>query len=211
MSTSISVCNDRGEEVSKRELSSDVFDAKLNEGLIHQAVRWQLAKRRSGTHSVLNRKIMRGGGAKPWKQKGTGRARAGSSLSPVWVGGAVAHGPKPRSYEFSINKKERRAALRGALSERHRQGKVLCVEAAQFEEAKTKKAQELLKGIGFTNGSKVLVVLPSEGSDAAFRSFRNLAFAKPVFPGGLNVFDIVGSQAVVFLGSALEEVEKRLQ
>jgi len=187
-----------------------IFGAKVNPGILHQVVRWQRAKSRAGTHTTLTRSAVSGGGAKPWRQKGTGRARAGSSSSPVWVGGGVAHGPKQRSYEFRLNKKERRQAICGALSQRRGEGRLMVIRDFGLSEIKTKAAVGVLRqGFGIEEGKKVLVVLP-EGDEINTKSLRNISGVRILSTAGLNVYDVLNAEYVLMADDAIEPVQARL-
>lgn len=171
--------------------------------LLHQVVRWQRAKKRAGTHSTQTRAEMTGGGKKPWKQKGTGNARAGSNTSPLWVGGGIAHGPKPRSYEFSMNKKERSKALRLALESRRTEGKLYVMKGLKLSGFKTKEALKALAGINIPSREKTLLVI--EAADLTVeKSFGNIEGVKVVRLTGLNVYDVVTSKHVVMTEEALK-------
>ena len=204
----LNVVDAAGKKVGSKKVAAEVFAAEVNKNLLHQVVRWQRAKKRAGTHSVKTRSQVRGGGAKPWRQKGTGRARAGSSSSPIWVGGGVAHGPKVRSYEFSLNKKEKTKATCSALSARNADGKLLVLKSFDLEEIKTKAANQVLNAIGIESGKKAVVVLP-EGEQTVEKSLRNLSGVKALVPGGVNVYDLINAEYVVILDEALEPVEQR--
>src|SRR5687768_8060756 len=154
----------------KVKLDADVFGAPFNGPLVHEVVMAELAARRQGTHATRTRGMVRGGGAKPWRQKGTGRARAGSSRSPIWTGGGVVFGPHPRHYTVKVNRKARRAALRSALSVHAERGSLVVLDAAAFDTPSTKQAKGLLEG---RLGGSVLVVL-GDDDFAAAKSFRNL-------------------------------------
>jgi large subunit ribosomal protein L4 len=160
----------------------------------------QLAAARSGTHSTLTRAEVRGGGKKPWRQKGTGRARQGSTRSPQWVGGGVAMGPKPRSYRQKTPKKMVMLALRSALSDRAAESKVAVVEAWDFEAPKTRQAKDALEALGF-NG-KVLLVLDRD-DEAAYKAFRNLTDVQPILASELNAYDILCNDWLVFTRATL--------
>lgn len=205
----IEVRNAAGKGVSKRALSAAVFGAPVKKSVVHQVVRWQRAKKRAGTHATKTRATMSGGGVKPWKQKGTGRARAGSIRSPLWVGGGIAHGPKPRKYDFSLNKKQRRLALAGALSARQAEDRLLLLENFGLSEIKTKDAATVLSRLGIGKGEKTLVVF-NEADTTAERSLRNIAGVKVALVAGLNVYDVTGAKFVVLVGSAVDGVEARL-
>ena len=152
---------------------------------------------------------MSGGGAKPWKQKGTGRARAGSNTSPLWVGGGIAHGPKVRSYEFKLNKKVRRSAICGALSVRNAEDKVLFVNSFNLSTIKTKEAAKVLLNLGLQVGAKTLVVLSKDDSTTA-KSLRNIERVKVTTVEALNVYDILNTEFVILAGDTASAVESRL-
>jgi large subunit ribosomal protein L4 len=185
----------RGEPAGTVELDDVVFGVEPNVPVMHQVVTAQLAAARSGTHSTKRRSEVAGGGAKPWRQKGIGRARHGSIRSPQWAGGGVAHGPKPRSYRQRTPKKMIKLALRSALSDRAAEGRVAVVEAWDFSAPRTKEAKEALATLGLTG--RVLVVLADDDGIAA-RSFRNLPHVQLVLSGELNAYDVLCSDWVVF-------------
>lgn len=203
---SVNVLNMDGKEVGTLDLDPTVFDAPPLEHLVHLMVRWQRAKGRAGTHSTLTKGTMEGGAKKPWKQKGTGRARAGSSTSPLWVGGAVAHGPHPRSYEFRMNKQERRAALTAILSARHRDGRFIVLDSLAIKSAKTKDMAKVLKKIGATG--KTCLVIP-ELDAAIARSSRNLKGVMALSTLGANVYDLVNANFVVSTKAGVEALTSR--
>ena len=177
------------------ELDENIFGIEPNFAVMHQVVNAQLAAKRSGTHSTKTRAEVRGGGAKPWKQKGTGRARAGSSRIPHWRGGGIALGPKPRDYSQRTPKKMKRLALRSALSDRAQSNSVYVVDAWDFETPSTKAAKTALEAIG-TEG-KVLVVTDAQDANTE-KSFRNLSNVNVLSSDQLNVFDILVSDSIVF-------------
>ena len=177
------------------ELDENIFGIEPNVAVMHQVVNAQLAAKRSGTHSTKTRAEVRGGGAKPWKQKGTGRARAGSSRIPHWRGGGIALGPKPRDYSQRTPKKMKRLALRSALSDRAQSNSVYVVDAWDFETPSTKAAKMALEAIG-TEG-KVLIVTNAEDANTE-KSFRNLSNVNVLSSDQLNVFDILVSDSIVF-------------
>ena len=177
------------------ELDENNFGIEPNVAVMHQVVNAQLAAKRSGTHSTKTRAEVRGGGAKPWKQKGTGRARAGSSRIPHWRGGGIALGPKPRDYSQRTPKKMKRLALRSALSDRAQSNSVYVVDAWDFETPSTKAAKTALEAIG-TEG-KVLVVTDAQDANTE-KSFRNLSNVNVLSSDQLNVFDILVSDSIVF-------------
>jgi large subunit ribosomal protein L4 len=192
----------------KLKLDADVFGAEFNGPLVHEVVVAELAARRRGTHSTLSRSMVRGGGSKPWRQKGTGRARQGSIRAPHFAGGGVVFGPTPRHYTVKVNRKARRAALRCALSIHADRGSVFGLDAGGFDAPSTKKGAELLAD---RRGGSVLVVLdPTHPSEAAaFKSFRNLAGVNVLVADDCGVADLVGAASVVFSEAALESVTVR--
>src|SRR3954454_23776995 len=189
----------------KAKLDADVFGVPFNGPLVHEVVIAELAARRRGTHSTKTRGMVRGGGAKPWRQKGTGRARAGSSRSPIWTGGGTVFGPQPRHYTVKVNRKARRAAMRSALSIHAERSSIFAFDLADFEGPSTKKAAEL---IADRRGGSVLVVLGAEESDAA-KSFRNLAGVSVVPTEAVGVADIVGHASLVLSEIALNAITER--
>jgi large subunit ribosomal protein L4 len=188
------------------KLDDDVFGAEFNGPLVHEVVVAELAARRRGTHSTRNRALVRGGGSKPWRQKGTGRARQGSIRAPHFAGGGTVFGPTPRHYTVKVNRKARRAALRCALSIHADRGSVFGLDAAAFDAPSTKKGAELLAD---RRGGSVLVVLSGPDEAAAFKSFRNLAGVTVVAADDCGVADLVGAASVVFSEDALESVTNR--
>jgi large subunit ribosomal protein L4 len=197
---SVDVRTRSGESAGTVDLDDALFGITPNQAVLHQVVTAQLAAARSGTHSTLTRAEVRGGGKKPWRQKGTGRARQGSTRSPQWVGGGVAMGPKPRSYRQKTPKKMVMLALRSALSDRAAESKVAVVEAWDFEAPKTRQAKDALEALGF-NG-KVLLVLDRE-DEAAYKAFRNLTDVQPILASELNAYDILCNDWLVFTRATL--------
>ena len=188
-------------------LDKKAFEARFNGPLVHESVRAELNARRQGTASTKTRGNVRGGGAKPWRQKGTGRARAGSSRSPIWTGGGTVFGPSPRSYTFKINRKERRAALRSALSVHAERGSIATFDPAKFDKPSTAAANKLVGAWG-VDGS-LLVILTDEGERAAL-SFRNLDRVRAVLPSEqVGVADLLGAANVLASPDALDELTKR--
>ncbi|MFN8390890.1 MAG: 50S ribosomal protein L4 [Bdellovibrionota bacterium] len=204
----LALVDSSGKEIGTKAVSSEVF-AKSPKHIMHQVVRWQRAKRRAGTHSTQTRAEMSGGGKKPWKQKGTGNARAGSNTSPLWVGGGIAHGPKPRDYEFRLNKQERKRALSGALSARKEEGRLFLVSDFGLKGVKTKDAQKVLSSLGIEKGESALVVLSDiNGTEA--KSLRNIDRVNVLIPAGLNTYDVLRNKFLVITEEALSQVEQRL-
>ena len=191
------------------DLPDEAYGAEFHEALVHECVRAELAARRQGTASTKTRGKVRGGGAKPWRQKGTGRARAGSSRSPIWVGGGTVFGPSPRHYTFKINKKQRKIALRSALSLHARRGSLAALDAGAFADApSTKAALSLLDGWDRATG-RVLVIL-GEGDDRAALSFRNLPRATVITSSSAGISDLVGARAVLATQASLEALGRRV-
>lgn len=193
-----------GEKAGTIELDEQIFGIEPNVAVMHQVVNAQLAAKRAGTHNTKTRAEVRGGGAKPWKQKGTGRARAGSSRIPHWRGGGIALGPKPRDYSQRTPKKMKKLALRSALSDRATSNNVFVVESWDFETPNTKAAKLALEAIGAEG--KVLVVVDTQDSNT-HKSFRNLGHVNVLSADQLNVFDILVSDSVVFTKSSLPSIE----
>jgi len=189
------------------ELSPAVFEAAVRPHLFHAEVRRQLAARRSGTHSTRNRSAVSGGGAKPWRQKGTGRARQGSTRAAQWSGGGVVFGPVPRSYEHALPKKMRRAALRSALSHRLAEGSVTVVDAFDLDGFKTRRVAEILRDLGLTGG--VLIVI-AEKDPFVEGSARNIPGVSVVRVAGLNVYDVLRHRNLLLTKDAVAAVEERL-
>jgi large subunit ribosomal protein L4 len=190
-------------------LDDRLFGAEVNGDLLYRAVRMQLGNRRQGTHSTKTRGEVSGGGRKPWRQKGTGRARAGSRRSPIWVGGGITFGPKPRSYETKLTKKMRQGALRSALSDRAGDNKVTLIDRIGFDEPKTKAAVALLARLEL-EGTTLVVVSTEEYGQAMRKSFTNLPNAKCIASAGLNVYDILRHEHLLLTVGALEELKERL-
>lgn len=190
----------------KVKLDDAAFGARFSEPLVHQSVRAEQAARRRGTAATKTRGKVSGGGSKPWRQKGTGRARAGSSRSPVWTGGGTVFGPQPRSYTFKVNRKEQRAALRSALSLHAGRGSIAILDAGGFAAPKTRQAQDLLEDWG--QPLPTLVVLAAEESSAAL-SFRNLARVGVLSAENVGVADLLGAASLVVSEAALAALTAR--
>jgi large subunit ribosomal protein L4 len=190
----------------KVKLDERAFGARFNGPLVHESVRAELNARRQGTAATKTRGEVRGGGTKPWRQKGTGRARAGSSRSPIWAGGGIVFGPQPRHYTFKVNRKERRAALRSALSVHADRGSIAVLDPTGFDEPSTRKAAELLGG--WDGGGSVLVVLAEEQAQVAL-SFRNLARVSVLPAPNVGVADVIGAARLLVSEAALEQLTAR--
>jgi large subunit ribosomal protein L4 len=190
----------------KAQLDEAAFGASFNEALVHESVRAELAARRQGTHATKTRGNVRGGGAKPWRQKGTGRARAGSSRSPIWTGGGTIFGPSPRHYTFKVNRKERRAALRSALSVHAARNSIAVLDTTAFDTPATKKAAALLADANLN--MPVLVVLADDQEQAAL-SFRNISRVSVLSASMVGVADLIGAASVVCSQAALDALTAR--
>ncbi len=193
--------------VGQVEIPAALLAGPVREGLLHEMVKSQLASRRAGTHATKTRGFVSGGGKKPWKQKGTGRARAGSSRSPIWAGGAVIFGPQPRNYAYQLPKSARKAALRSVLAARHGEGKLVVVDALTLTEPKTKAMVACLKDLGVEGSVLVVVAAPDE---TLMRASRNLPKVKVLPLGGLNVYDVLKHATLVMTRAALEQLASKL-
>ena len=200
----VSVYNIEGKEVGTIDLSDAVFGVEVNEHLLHMAVVQQLANKRQGTQKAKTRSEVSGGGRKPWRQKGTGHARQGSTRSPQWTGGGVVFAPTPRDYSFKLNKKEKRAALKSALTSRVLENKFIVVDEMNFGEIKTKNFQNMLNNLSV---SKALVVL-EEGNTNAVLSARNIADVKTAGTNTINVYDILKYNTVITTKAAVATIEE---
>ena len=200
----VSVYNIEGKDVGTIDLNDAVFGVEVNEHLVHMAVVSQLANKRQGTQKAKTRSEVSGGGRKPWRQKGTGHARQGSTRAPQWTGGGVVFAPTPRDYSFKLNKKERRAALKSALTSRVEEKKFIVVDEINFDEIKTKKFQDVLNNLSV---SKALVVL-EDGNKNAELSARNIADVKTAKTNTINVYDILKYNTVIATKAAVQAIEE---
>ncbi len=206
MSTySVDVYNTKKEKVAQVELDGRVFGAEVKPHLLHDVVRMQLAGRRSGTASVKNRAMVSGSGKKPWRQKGTGRARIGSLRSPVWRGGGVIFGPFPRDYSLHLNKKVKKAALRSALSSKVREDKLMVIDSFDLAETKTKALAAMLRRLEIDNAFII-----DEANRPLELSARNLPRIKVLKPEGLNVHDILKYDTLIITRACLEKITRSL-
>ena len=199
----VSVYNMEGKEVGKLDLSDAIFGVEVNEHLVHMAVLQQLADKRQGTQKAKTRSEVSGGGRKPWRQKGTGHARQGSIRAPQWKGGGVVFAPVPRDYSFKMNKKEKRAALKSALTDKAQSNNLIVVDELKFDEIKTKKFAEVMANIKVDR--KALVVLADNDQNVVL-SARNFAQAKTMQAGSLNVYDIVNAKTLVLTKDAVSKI-----
>ena len=200
----VSVYNIEGKEVGKIDLSDAVFGVEVNEHLVHMAVVSQLANNRQGTQKSKTRSEVSGGGRKPWRQKGTGHARQGSTRAPQWTGGGVVFAPVPRDYSFKMNKREKRAALKSALTSRVEENKFIVIDEINFEEAKTKNFANILKNLDV---SKALVVLEDDNKNAEL-SARNIADVKTAKTNTINVYDILKYNTVITTKAVVAKIEE---
>lgn len=204
----LSIYNSSGNEVEKVSLNKEIFEENVNEHVVHEAVTAQLAAKRQGNASTKGRSEVRGGGRKPWRQKGTGRARHGSIRSPLWVGGGITFGPKPRSYKKKINRKTKKLAIRSVLTAKANAEELLIIDELSFDRPRTKDATEILSNLDLSD-KKVLIVLPEKDKNA-YLSIRNIANAKTMVLDGLNVYDLLNNDMVVIPQAALDKLEEVL-
>ena len=200
----VSVLNMEGKEVGSMELNDAVFGVEINEHLVHQAVVLQLANNRQGTQKAKTRSEVSGGGRKPWRQKGTGHARQGSIRAPQWTGGGVVFAPVPRDYEVKMNKKERRAALKSALTSKVQENKFIVVDELKFDEIKTKTMKNVLANL---KADKALVILNDNDQNVVL-SARNIEGVQTALTNTINVFDLLKHNTVVVTKAAVETIEE---
>lgn len=205
----IKVYDMNGAESGTIELNDNIFAIPVNPVVLHEAVKQYLANQRQGTQSTLTRTEVRGGGKKPWRQKGTGRARQGSIRAPQWIHGGIALGPKPRSYKISMNKKAKRLAMKSALSARVADNKMIVVDSLTFDAPKTKKMAEVLKALNAA-GQKALIVVDqsSEANNNVVNSARNIAGVKTLYVNTLNVYDIIKHDVLIMTKDAVNKTEE---
>ncbi len=194
-----------GNEAGEMELSDSIFGAQINVPLMHEMVKNYLANQRHGTQSTLTRSEVSGGGKKPWRQKGTGRARQGSTRSPQWTHGGIALGPKPRKYRYSVNKKAKRVAMKSALSAKVAEGNLIVVDSLAFDGIKTKNMVNVLKALNVAD--KALVVMPAPDA-VVIKSARNIEGVKTACVNTLNVYDIVKHDKFIITKEAVNKVEE---
>ena len=200
----VAVYNMEGKEVEKIDLSDAVFGVEINEHLVHMAVVQQLANNRQGTQKAKTRSEVSGGGRKPWRQKGTGHARQGSTRSPQWTGGGVVFAPVPRDYSFKLNKKEKRAALKSALTSRLQAEKLIVVDALKFDEIKTKNFANVMKNLKVEKGRVVL----AENDANVVLSAKNMADVDTTLVNQINVYDIMKGGTIVLTKDAAKKIEE---
>ena len=202
----LAVYDMKNSKVGDISLSEEIFNVEMNEGLVHQAVVMQLASRRLGTHATKTRGMVRGGGRKPWRQKGTGRARAGSRRSPLWRGGGTVFGPHPRSYAFTMPRKQRRFALKCVLSDKVKSESLIVLSDLNFDAPKTKDFVEFQKTFGVDKCKALFIT--KELIENVVRSSNNLQNAKTIAALQLNVYDILNSEKVFLTKDAVETIEE---
>ena len=203
----VRVLDATGKEVAKRDLAAAMFEAEISVPLMHQVVVAGMAAIRRGTHSTKTRGDVSGGGKKPWRQKGTGRARQGSSRSPQWTGGGVVHGPHPRDHGMRVNKKMKRGALRSALTDALQSEKLVVLKDLALDEPKTKAAAQILDALEI-EGGKVLVVLPAPSDTGAVeKSFRNIQGVRVSYAKSLGVYEVVAADKLVLTTASLDVLE----
>lgn len=205
----LDVLDIEGQKKSQADLPEDIFAAPIKTQMIHDVVRYQLAKKRLGTVATKGRSEVRGGGIKPWRQKGTGRARAGSIRSPLWVGGGTVFGPQPRSYAFKLNKKLKKLALRSALSLKAQNEELILMEDFDLEEAKTRLAAKIFNDLGFPKGTKVLILV--EGGHANLKlATQNIPGVKVLDLAGINVYDLLWHNKLIIVKDSLPKLKEVL-
>jgi len=205
--TKVKVYTGEGKEAGKTALATSLFDVEINMDCIREALNLYRATQRMGTASTKTRSLVRGGGAKPWRQKGTGRARAGSNRSPIWRGGGVTFGPRPRSYDFKVNKKKRRIALKSALTGFSRENRVYILQDVEFSEPKTKAIVSLLDTLEIEGSSLIMLGKP----DFNFiLSCRNLPYVTAIRAENLNIYDLLNHDNLILTQSALKKLEEMI-
>jgi large subunit ribosomal protein L4 len=207
----VEVKNTSGASVGNIELDDAVFGAEVHEHLFWEVVKWQRAKKRSGTHCTKTRGEVRGTNKKPFKQKGTGRARAGDVKSPIWVGGGIAFGPRPRSYAYNMPKKARKKALRSALSLRLAENRLVILDNFEVEGGKTKNVAAALGNLGAPQPDNKVLIVDSKDNEGLVRGARNLAKSKWLAPEGLNVYDVLHHETLVMTQETAKAVEAALR
>ena len=203
----LTVHNINGENVGEVSLKDSIFNTKINKYLIHQVIKYYLANRRRGTASTKNRSEVRGGGAKPWKQKGTGRARAGTNRSPIWVGGGTVFGPAPRDYSFSLPKKMKVAALKSALSDKLENKEIIIIDELLLKENKTSEMVKILKNL---QAFKKPLIITEKEDNVVVLSVRNIKGAKVIPVSKLNTYDLVNQGKIIITKKALQQIEEVL-
>lgn len=201
----VALYNSQGEQIGSYQLNDSIFGVEVNEAILHEVVVNQLANRRQGTQSTKTRGEVRGGGIKPWRQKGTGRARQGSIRAPQWIKGGIALGPKPRSYKYSVPKKVKRIAMKSALTVKANDNNLMVIEELKFDEIKTRRMADILKKMEVN--TKALIVLPEKNIEIQ-KSARNIAGVKTLLVNTLNVYDILKYDKFIVTKDAVAKIEE---
>ena len=201
----VAVYDIANKQVGDIELKESIFGVEMNAGLVHQAVVMQLASQRLGNHATKTRSMVRGGGRKPWKQKGTGRARSGSTRSPIWVGGGTVFGPTPRSYAFSMPRKQRRLAIKCALSDKVANNEIVVLDSINFDAPKTKEVVKMLEAF---SADKKSLIITADYAENVEKSSRNIPGVKAINTTGLNVFDILNADKMFITKDAIDRIEE---
>lgn len=201
----VDVLNINGQKVDEIELSESIFGIEVSESAVYEVIKNHLANKRQGTQSAKTRSEVRGGGRKPWRQKGTGRARHGSIRSPQWIGGGVVFAPKPRDYSYSIPKKVKRLAMKSVLTSKVNEGKIIVVDTIEMETPKTK---DFIKMLSAVNAGKKSLVVTAENSPVVVKSGRNIPGVKVAFANVINVYDIINHESFIITKDAVKKVEE---
>lgn len=201
----VAVYDIANKQVGDIELKESIFCVEMNAGLVHQAVVMQLASQHLGNHATKTRSMVRGGGRKPWKQKGTGRARSGSTRSPIWVGGGTVFGPTPRSYAFSMPRKQRRLAIKCALSDKVANNEIVVLDSINFDAPKTKEVVKMLEAF---SADKKSLIITADYAENVEKSSRNIPGVKAINTTGLNVFDILNADKMFITKDAIDRIEE---
>lgn len=206
------VVDQSGRQTGTVALDARIFQAPIDEHMVHGVVVWQRAKQRSGTHATQTRTMMEGGGKKPWKQKGTGRARHGSNISPLWVGGAVTFGPHPRNYETRVTKRAKAQALRSALSDKVAQANLVIIDDLKLPAMKTKEMVSVLQSVGASDGRSLILLdgKREEGNEIVAKSSRNIAGVKALTIDGLNVYDVLNHKYLICTKQDILSLQEKL-
>lgn len=200
----VALFNINGEQIGELTLKDEIFGVEVNESVLHDAVVMQLAGRRLGTHDTKTRSEVRGGGRKPWRQKGTGRARAGTSRSPIWRGGGIVFGPHPRDYSYSLPRKVRRLALKSALSGKFNSGDILVLDELKLDQPKTRDMVRILNNLNVDDA----LLVTAEKDETVEKSARNIPNIKPLIATSLNVYDILAYNKLIMTKEAVAKVEE---
>lgn len=204
----LALYNIEGSQVGEIELNRDIFDVEVNEHVVHEAVTAQLAAKRSGTASTKTRGEVRGGGRKPWRQKGTGRARHGSIRSPIWVGGGTTFGPKPRDYSKDIPKKVKKLAVKSALTAKVNEDELIIIDEIEFDIPKTKQMVKVLEALNVSD--KKVLILTADKDENIYKSARNIPGVRVLVASATNVYDILNNEKVIATQDAIKKVEEVL-